>query len=231
MDMTENEKIAFIKVIECEDGSHTLYREDLNEHYHSVFGAVSESKHIFINAGYAFLSRNLSEINILELGFGTGLNAFLTLLEAKEDDVKVNYTGVESIKLPYELISKLNYSHLIKAEESKEIFDLIHKSPWDVSSKITSNFILEKIESKIEDVNLAKNHFNLVYFDAFAPAIQSELWTVDIFRKIYNSMVEGAILTTYSCKGDVKRALRSVGFSLEKLPGPKGKREFLRATK
>lgn len=231
MKLKDKEKAALLQVIECEDGSHTLYRRDLDEHYHSVFGAISESNHIFINAGYAFLSRNLSEINVLEVGFGTGLNAFLTLLEAEKEGVTVSYTGVESVKLPEEIISKLNYVELIEDEQAKEVFDRIHTSSWDENQAISSKFYLKKIESKIEDVNLIQNHFDLVYFDAFAPDIQSELWTIEIFQKLYNCMVDGAVLTTYSCKGDVKRALKSVGFSLEKLPGPKGKREFLRATK
>lgn len=231
MNLKDKEKAALLQVIECEDGSHTLYRKDLDEHYHSVFGAVSESKHIFINAGYAFLSRTLSEINILEVGFGTGLNAFMTLLEAKKENIRINYTGVESIKLPEEIISKLNYTKIIKSEDSERMFDQIHKSPWNKDVEILSGFFLKKIESKIEDVNLFQNHFDLVYFDAFAPDVQSELWSIDVFQKIYNSLKKGAVLTTYSCKGDVKRALKSVGFTLEKLPGPKGKREFLRATK
>lgn len=229
--MKDKEKAAILKIVECEDGSHTLYREDLDEHYHSVFGAFSESKHIFINAGYAYLSRNLSDLNILEVGFGTGLNAFLTFFEAEKDHINIKYTGVEAFALSDELISKLNYADLHKAEKAKVVFDLIHKSPWNVSSNLSSNFILKKIESKIEDVQLPQNAFDLVYFDAFAPDVQSELWTAELFKKIYNSMKDGAVLTTYSCKGDVKRALKSVGFTLEKLPGPKGKREFLRATK
>ncbi len=231
MNLKDKEKAALVQIIGCEDGSHTLYRKDLDEHYHSIFGAVSESKHIFINAGFRFLSRNLSQMNVLEVGFGTGLNAFLTLLEAKKEGVRINYTGVESIKLPEEIISKLNYSQLIKTEEAEGMFDRIHKTPWNENIEISSKISLKKVESKIENVNLPQNYFDLIYFDAFAPDVQSELWTIDIFKKIYNSMADGAVLTTYSCKGDVKRVLKSVGFTLEKLPGPKGKREFLRATK
>ncbi len=231
MTMTEKENTTFIKIIECDDGSHTLFREDLDEHYHSVFGAVSESRHIFINAGYKFLSPKFSEINVLEVGFGTGLNAFLTLLEAEKGQIRINYRGVETIKLSDEIISKLNYPELIHAEDAKDYFNSIHNSSWNKNTAISPYFHLHKIESKIEDSSLPDNYFDLVYFDAFAPDVQAELWTKEIFSKLYKSMKNESVLLTYSCKGDVKRALKSVGFSLEKLPGPKGKREFLRATK
>ena len=231
MIMNKKEKADLIQIVECDDGSHTLYRKDLDEHYHSTFGAVSESKHIFIDAGFKYLSRNLSEINILEVGFGTGLNAFLTLLEVEKNDIKVHYTGVETIKLTEEVISKLNYAGFIGNENSATHFYSIHQCSWEEKVEIISAFSLIKIESKIEDVEIEKNHFDLVYFDAFAPDVQAELWTKDVFLKIYNAMKPAGVLVTYSCKGDVKRALKSVGFRIEKLPGPKGKREFLRAYK
>ena len=229
--MTDKEKTALIEIVECDDGSHTLYRKDLDEHYHSVFGAVSESRHIFINAGYAFLSQHISEINVLEVGLGTGLNAFLTFVEAEKLKIKTNYTGIETIKLSPEIISKLNYAELIQSGMERDRFNLIHNCLWNTEVQLSPNFNLHKIESKIEDVSLSIEHFDLVYFDAFAPDIQAELWSETIFRKLYKAMNKGAVLVTYSCKGDVKRAMKSVGFKLEKLQGPKGKREFLRATK
>jgi tRNA U34 5-methylaminomethyl-2-thiouridine-forming methyltransferase MnmC len=220
-----------LDIIKCEDGSHTLYRNDLDEHYHSTFGAIAESRHIFIEAGLNFQLKNLKKINVLELGFGTGLNALLTQLEAENKKIEIYYTGIESIKLSPEIHSKLNYPEQLINEKAKEYYESIHQSAWDCIHQLSSNFHLHKIESKIEDVDLPQNHFDLVYFDAFAPDVQPELWTTAIFQKLIESMNKGAVLLTYSCKGNVKRAMRSAGFEFKKLPGPKGKREFLRAAK
>lgn len=220
-----------LELVVCEDGSTTLYRNDLGEHYHSVYGALSESVHIFIDAGFSYLSRFKSKINLLEMGFGTGLNAFLTFLKASESGINVNYTGIESVRLSDEIIAELNYSDLTKTKHTSEIFSLIHACEWEQKNDLSSFFSLYKMESKIQDITLKKEYYDLVYFDAFAPDVQPELWTVAIFEKIYDSMTENGAMLTYSCKGDVKRAMKSAGFSIEKLPGPKGKREFLRAIK
>ncbi len=203
MALNENEVTKLIKLIECEDGSHTLYREDLNEHYHSVYGAISESQHIFIDAGFNYMSQKLSEINILEVGFGTGLNACMTQLDAEKERIKTNYFAVEPIKLTQIIFSKLNYKKILGSDK----FERIYKSPWNQWNGISNYFSIFKVDSKIEDTGLPANNFNLVYFDAFAPDVQSELWTETIFMKIFESMKKDAVLLTYSCKGDVKRAL------------------------
>ncbi len=220
-----------IKLVVTEDGSHTLYNVVLNEHYHSTFGAIQESKHIFIEAGLRPQIQNCKDINLLEVGFGTGLNAFLSLEQSFQNKVLIDYWGVEPFPVEAELLLKLNFDALIESKNSTENLKRIHELEWNECQELFPNFRLQKLKQKIEDISLPENYFNLVYFDAFAPDVQSELWSVEVFRKIYDSMKQDGILVTYSVKGTVKRALRSAGFTLEKLPGPIGKREFLRAKK
>lgn len=220
-----------IKLVKTEDGSHTLLNEKFGVHYHSIFGAIQESKHIFIEAGLVHQSKYCSELNILEVGFGTGLNALLSMGYAKKTEAKINYFGIEAYPVSEELIAKLNYHGLVEDINADSDFKLIHQHDWGQPFNLNAYFNLEKVTQKIESIILPANQFNLVYFDAFAPDIQPELWTGDVFEKIYNAMTEGGVLVTYSVKGVVKRALKSAGFQLEKLPGPIGKREFLRAIK
>lgn len=210
-----------------EDGSHTLYMPELDEHYHSVYGAVQEAIHVYINAGLNYSSRK--EINVLEAGFGTGLNTFLTYIEAEKQNKLINYTSVELYPLEKEIVGNLNYSETLNHKDTK-VFASLHKAPWNEETKISNQFILNKIQA-----DLTKYYFtgiyDVVYYDAFAPEVQPELWSVDIFKRIYDSMRPGGILTTYCVKGIVKRALLDCGFTIERLPGPPGKREMLRATK
>ncbi len=201
------------------DKSHTLFNEQIGEHYHSTFGAIQESEHIF---------NNKSDINILEIGFGTGLNALLTLKFARGHNLKTNYHGIEAFPISIEQAMMLNYPELIGIEQ--DVFIKMHES-GEENKAISRSFVLKKSLIKLEDTKLPENFFDLVYFDAFSPDSQPELWTEEIFQKIYDSMRTDSILTTYSCKGIVKRALKSAGFQIEKLPGPPGKREFLRALK
>lgn len=217
------------KIIITSDGSKTIFIPDLNECYHSKNGALAESLHIFIHAGYRFATENKVTLNILEVGFGTGLNALLTLIETNNDPREVNYLGVEPYRVDKKMLDNLNYPELTGVPEANYYFDEIHKTTS--AKQITQNFILCVSEDKIEDIVLKKSFFDLVYFDAFAPDICPELWAPEIFQKIYESMKTGGALVTYSCKGDVKRALKSAGFSIVKLPGPPGKREFVRAKK
>lgn len=210
------------------DKSHTLFNEIIGEHYHSTFGAVQESEHIFIDAGLKFISENKSTISILEMGFGTGLNALLTLKFSQVHKLNINYFGVEAFPISIEQAMMLNYPELVGIE--KETFVKMHHCAKE-SEKISGNFVLNKSLAKLEDTNLPDNYFDLVYFDAFSPGSQPELWTEEVFQKVFKSMKTPSVLTTYSCKGIVKRALKSTGFQIEKLPGPPGKREFLRAKK
>ncbi|MBE9481672.1 MAG: tRNA (5-methylaminomethyl-2-thiouridine)(34)-methyltransferase MnmD [Bacteroidetes bacterium] len=220
-----------LKLIQTGDGSFTLFVHELNEHYHSTFGAVNESRHIFINAGFNYFKNITEQINIFEFGFGTGLNAFLTLFEARKNKQKVNYTTIEPNPLDKDIFSKLNYFDFIKDKNAEKIFLRLHQNSWNKHAEISKGFFLLKIKSKIEDVALDPDKYHLVYFDAFAPEVQPELWTEQIFQKVYNSMRNNGVLVTYSAKGMVKRNMIFAGLKVEKLPGPKGKREFIRAVK
>jgi tRNA U34 5-methylaminomethyl-2-thiouridine-forming methyltransferase MnmC len=213
------------------DGSHTIFLPELNESYHSRFGALQESLHIFIQSGFNALPQGLMNINILEVGFGTGLNALLTLQYSLGQQKMIEYTAVEAFPLDKTIFTELNYTRLPQLQTVKEFFIPLHLATNDVPITITGNFIFKKIINKIEVTELLPDHFDLVYFDAFAPMIQPELWTETVFKKISSSMRSGGILVTYSSKGSVKRALKEAGLQTEKIPGPAGKREFLRAVK
>jgi tRNA U34 5-methylaminomethyl-2-thiouridine-forming methyltransferase MnmC len=217
------------EIISSADGSHTVFIPELNEHYHSVHGALNESLHVFIEAGFNQLL-NYPEINILEIGFGTGLNVLLTAIEAGKMNKRVIYTSLEPFPLSKEIISNLNYTEVVKDHSAGFVFEKIHFSPWNSPVIIHPNFILEKREEAIQEVSF-QNKFNLVYYDAFAPRVQPELWTQDIFENIFNLLETGGILVTYCAKGAVKRALAGAGFKVESLPGPPGKREMTRAIK
>lgn len=215
-------------IVLSKDGSHTMYSSRFEEHYHSLFGAIQESKHIFIKAGLEASARDKNSITILEIGFGTGLNALLTFQYAQQCNLKVNYVAVEPFPITTDALSRLNYPELLNIETG--IFRKMHKDKDKILS-LKSNFNLTVFESSLQSQAFEANQFNLVYFDAFSPDTQPEMWKQSCFEKIFIAMKLCGILTTYSCKGSVKRALKSAGFDIEKLPGPPGKREFLRATK
>ncbi len=208
-----------------QDGSHTLFNEKSGEHYHSVFGAVQESEHIFIGAGLEKVA-GLSPIRILEIGMGTGLNALLTLKWAAGNNKKVQYLGLEPYPLPVSVLKGLNYPRITGIAEAS--FLTLHK-PGE-KHEVTPFFEMEVVVKTIQRFSPESNTYHVVFFDAFSPESQPEMWTGEVFRKLYRALVSGGVLVTYSCKGDVKRALKAAGFVLEKLPGPPGKREFLRAT-
>lgn len=214
-----------IKIVTSDDGSHTLFNEHVGEHYHSTFGAIQESAHIFIKGALDEFRFKHSPINILEIGFGTGLNALLTLHWAEKLKKPIFYHGLEAYPLSNEIVASLNYYELLHVD--LDLFVALHESLNE--SKITKHFTLIKEIIMLEKANLPDEKFDIIYFDAFSPEVQPELWTVDIFSKMFKSMKKGGIMTTYSCKGIVKRALKDSGFRIEKLPGPPGKREFLRA--
>jgi tRNA U34 5-methylaminomethyl-2-thiouridine-forming methyltransferase MnmC len=211
------------------DGSHTLTVPGTTEHYHSVHGAIAESQHIYINAGLKYALSDNKHLNILEIGFGTGLNALLTYSELAKLNVSCDYTAVEAFPLGKDIFTQLNYTELLNVQLS--VFLKMHTSEWNTKTEISSSFKLLKIHENACKIKLPANTFNLVYFDAFSPAIQPEMWTKEIFSSIYSSMKENALLTTYCTKGDVKRTLKGIGFIISKLPGPTGKREILRAVK
>lgn len=199
-----------------------------NEQYHSKHGAIQEAKHVFIKSGLELFSN--TNVNILEIGFGTGLNSFITLLEAPKLNLKVNYTGVEAYPVEKSEIEKLNYVEELSASKFQKEFDVLHTSNWEEEIKISEEFILKKEQKFFKEID-TKDYFNLIYFDAFGARVQPELWTEEIFEKMYASLKEGGVLVTYSAKGSVRRAMQAVGFKVERLAGPPGKREMLRAIK
>lgn len=216
------------EIILTADGSSSIYVPDLNETYHSVKGAIQESKHVFIQNGFHQLIAD--QINILEIGFGTGLNALLTHVESIKTGVKVRYSSIEKYPLSDEIINSLNYTETIELSEFKEIFKTIHEASWNIETKIGDYFYLNKIEIDINDY-IPTESFNLVYFDAFAPSKQPEMWSETIFKKISMAMNPEGILTTYSATGRLKRMLRGLGYEVYTLEGPPGKKEMVMAKK
>lgn len=220
------------KIQITEDGSHTLFSEIAGQTYHSSHGAIQESRHIFISQ----LSTLNPQLSILEIGFGTGLNAVLVAEWACENGVRVEYTTIELYPLEEDVYSELNYGQLLGCEE---LFLQLHETEWDAGlQRVNENFAIRKCKSDIveelsnEECGMRNEElYDVVFFDAFSPDAQPELWTEEVFRNVYKLMKEGGVMTTYCAKGDVRRAMLKAGFKVEKLQGPPGKRHILRATK
>lgn len=216
------------KVVITKDGSKTIHLEEWNESYHSTHGAIQEAQHVYLNSGFKKVA--LKELSVLEFGFGTGLNALMTYLEAIKEQKKVAYTTLEAYPVGSKELLQLDYVASLKNSFAEETFQLMHSSPWDVSIRLSDNFTFEK--RKIDFRNLQdKSKYDLVFYDAFGPRVQPELWTQEMFLKVFSAMKEAGVLVTYSCKGSVRRAMIAAGFTVEKIPGPPGKREMLRAIK
>lgn len=216
------------EIIITKDGSSSLFIPEWNESYHSINGAIQEAYHVFINAGFSIIEKN--SISILEIGFGTGLNAFITYLEAQKSKTKINYVGVEAYPVSSEIINELNYLNELNALSEANVFNKIHETEWDKNAQISSNFSLTKRKQLFQDIKDVEC-FDLIYFDAFGYRVQPELWSEEIFQKMYNALLNDGVLVTYACRGSVKRAMLKAGFKVEKLPGAPGKREMLRAIK
>ncbi|MFG6687137.1 tRNA (5-methylaminomethyl-2-thiouridine)(34)-methyltransferase MnmD [Mariniflexile sp. HNIBRBA6329] len=237
------------EVVITGDGSTTIHLPQWDEQYHSKHGAIQEAYHVFIKHGlnYFCFKKEISidvtssaveksqkvwnePISILEIGFGTGLNAFITLLEAEKLKVKIEYVGVEGYPVGMNEIEQLNYPNQLEANGKEPLFKTMHEISWEIPHAISNNFSLTKQNrffSEIEETN----SYNLIYFDAFGARVQPELWTETIFKKMFDALKENGALVTYAAKGSVRRAMQAVGFLVEKLPGPPGKREMLRGTK
>ena len=213
------------EILITSDGSSTIHLPDWDEQYHSKNGSINETYHVFINSGLKEVKSD--NVSILEIGFGTGLNCFITYLEGKRT---IDYVGVEAYPVTSEEVGKMNFISVLKAEKERKAFNKIHTVSWDEKHKITDGFSLTKRKQFFEDIN-DEDVFNLIYFDAFGARVQPQLWTEDIFQKMYNALKQDGILVTYSAKGSVRRAMQAVGFVVERLPGPPGKREMLRAIK
>ena len=215
------------EIILTGDGSHTLFVPELSEHYHSIHGAVQESQFIFINSGLKYTDS--SPVRIFEAGFGTGLNAYLTAMESSSANRKICYTSIEKYPLSPEITGRLNYSALFPGAEAG-LFSKIHSCPWNTPAVINDTFTLTKIEGDLTKA-VPEGLYDLIYFDAFGPDKQPEMWTDEVFEKISAITGTGGVFITYSAKGSVQRSLKKVGFEVSLLPGPPGKRQIIRAVK
>lgn len=217
-----------VEIVNTLDGSATLYNKEVNQHYHSVNGAVSESMLVFIEYGLDFCIKNSKTINILEIGYGTGLNVLLTLNRVRNSsDITVKYDAVEAFPLQNSVISSVLSNANINQTDIEKFCGISQSEPCELGE----NFTLTKIHETVQNVKLPDSFYNLVYFDAFDYMAQPEMWSEQVFTKLYKAMDKGGVLVTYSCKGVVKQNLKQSGFVIEKLPGPAGKREVLRAIK
>ncbi|MNK06479.1 tRNA 5-methylaminomethyl-2-thiouridine biosynthesis bifunctional protein MnmC [compost metagenome] len=216
------------EIITTGDGSVTIYLPEMQENYHSKFGAIQEANHVFIQNGLALTQGR--PISILEIGFGTGLNAFITYLESLKTNQQINYTGVEAYPVTPEEVVQLNYPIQLGAANEQTTFDRMHNEDWEQKITLGTTFTLEKRKQFFQDINDVDT-YDLIYFDAFGYPYQPDLWSVEIFNKMFSALKKDGILVTYACRTVIKKAMIEAGFSTEKIPGPPGKREMLRAYK
>lgn len=216
------------EIIQTKDGSTSILLPDWNETYHSKFGAIQEAKHVFIKNGLSLFSGE--SVSILEIGFGTGLNAFITYLETQNSRQTIDYTGVEAYPVSEEDALKMNYVSELEANSSEEIFLKMHQGNWNEKVELDSNFTLEKQNKKFQEIN-DEEKYDLIYFDAFGFRVQPELWSLEIFQIMFKALKPNGVLVTYACRSSIKNAMKESGFEVEKLNGPPGKREMLRARK
>ncbi|MBB1195051.1 SAM-dependent methyltransferase [Flavobacterium sp. SOK18b] len=216
------------EIIQTLDGSTTIHLPEWDECYHSKHGAIQEAEHVFIKNGLALFPN--SKVSILEIGFGTGLNAFITFLESIKRNQSINYVGVEAYPVSATEVLAMNYVAELDAEEYKAVFETMHTSNWEEKNILAPHFEITKRKQffeQIEDVDA----FDLIYFDAFGYRVQPDLWSTEIFQKMYTALKKEGVLVTYAARGVVKRSMIEVGFTVEKLAGPPGKREMFRAFK
>lgn len=220
-----------LEIRQTKDGSNTLYVPELNEHYHSVHGALQESQHVFIKHGLEHMLNLRKDIKILEVGFGTGLNAILTYPFALAQKAFIQYDTLEKFPLGIDVVEQLHFDKVILNPELQEVFMALHKAPWNEPVDVIPYFTLQKIHETLEEFVVPQAYYDLIYFDAFAPEKQPELWSDEMFAKLYKATRPGGVLVTYCAKGSFKRSLRAAGFEVEALPGPPGKREMTRGVK
>jgi tRNA U34 5-methylaminomethyl-2-thiouridine-forming methyltransferase MnmC len=214
------------EIIETKDGSTSIHLVDWNETYHSKFGAIQEANHVFIKMGFDLFEDK--SISILEIGFGTGLNALITFLEASKRNQSIDYVGVEAYPVGIDEVLQMNY--VAELDANPKVFELMHQSNWEEKIKLSENFSLTKRQQFFHDIS-DENTFDLIYFDAFGFRVQPDLWSLEIFLKMYKALKINGVLVTYACRSSIKQAMIECGFTVEKLPGAPGKREMLRATK
>ena len=216
------------EIIQTLDGSTTIQLTEWDECYHSKHGAIQEAQHVFIKNGLSLLPNK--EIAIMEIGFGTGLNAFITFLEAKKINQTIDYVGIEAYPISANEVLNMNYVAELEAVDQSTIFDKMHESNWEEKTILDNDFSLTKRKMFFEAIE-DENKYDLIYFDAFGYRVQPELWSTEIFRKMYKALKENGVLVTYAARGVVKRSMIEVGFTVDKLAGPHGKREMFRARK
>ncbi len=216
------------EIIQTLDGSTTIHLPDWDECYHSKHGAIQEAYHVFIKNGLSLFENQ--KVSILEIGFGTGLNAFITYLESQKVNQQIDYVGVEAYPVPAEEVLQMNYVSELQAEEKRRIFEKMHQASWEKKQEIDTNFTLNKRKQLFNDI-IDEDSFDLIYFDAFGYRVQPELWSTEIFKKMYNALRKNGVLVTYAARGVIKRSMIEVGFTVEKLPGAPGKREMFRSRK
>ncbi len=219
-----------LALVETRDGSHTVESHQFGATYHSRYGAIQESRHVFIEAGLFCQTILKKDLAVLEMGFGTGLNALLTAVEAERLPCQIRYETIEAYPLSLEMVVRLNYPELLSLPESRSWFQAMHAAPHGDWVDIHPHFRFRKHIGRMEAF-AAPPSFDVAYFDAFAPETQPELWTEDVLGRVYDALLPGGVLVTYCAKGAVKRTLKALGFVLEALPGPPGKREMTRAVK
>ncbi|OUL62365.1 tRNA (5-methylaminomethyl-2-thiouridine)(34)-methyltransferase MnmD [Flavobacterium sp. AJR] len=216
------------EIIQTLDGSTTIRLEEWDECYHSKHGAIQEAKHVFMQNGFSLFEDK--PISILEIGFGTGLNAFITFLESNEKKQNINYVGVEAYPVAANEVLMMNYVAELGADNYKEVFKKMHESNWDEIIELSDAFTLTKRKQFFQEIDDVET-FDLIYFDAFGYRVQPELWSTEIFKRMHDSLKPNGVLVTYAARGVVKRSMIEVGFTVEKLAGPPGKREMFRARK
>jgi len=216
------------EILTTGDGSTTIHLPDWDESYHSKHGAIQEAYHVFIKSGLSLFEGKF--VSILEIGFGTGLNAFITYLEAQKVNQTIDYVGVEAYPIQIEEALQMNYVSELNASIEKYVFDKMHQISWEEKHTISSNFSLTKRKQFFQDIT-DENAFDLIYFDAFGFRVQPELWSLEIFQKMYVALKPNGVLVTYACRSSIKNAMLECGFIVEKLPGAPGKREMLRGLK
>jgi tRNA U34 5-methylaminomethyl-2-thiouridine-forming methyltransferase MnmC len=216
------------EIIQTKDGSTTIHLPDWDESYHSKHGAIQEAYHVFIKNGLSLFPEK--SVSVLEIGFGTGLNAFITFLESRNFSQTIDYVGIEAYPISAEEVLQMNYVSELKAETKRKYFEKIHESSWEEKNVIDSHFELTKRKQFFDEIT-DQNKYDLIYFDAFGYRVQPELWSTQIFRKMYESLKLNGVLVTYAARSVIKRSMIEVGFTVEKLPGAPGKREMFRARK
>lgn len=215
------------EIIQTNDGSTTIHLPEWNESYHSKHGAIQEAYHVFIKNGLSLFERQT--ISILEIGFGTGLNSFITFLETQKSNQTIDYVGVEAYPVTLDEAMLMNYPNEIDTSQT-QVFKQMHECSWEEKHPISPNFTLTKRQQFFQDIK-DENAFDLIYFDAFGFRVQPELWSEQIFAAMFKALKPNGVLVTYACRTSIKNAMLSAGFSVKKLPGAPGKREMLRANK